>query len=264
MLHYVNHVGAYIRLLLIYYVNTRPVTVQPFREEIDRIIAMYLANNATRELNLASTEKRALFIALQKTTHPSAFNHTRDVVYDVLCKQLHPNFVRWMIRNCNVPRQRFCLSLGVSLFLAGITLSLLITLSHLGRGWRAFGAIPVFLGIAFIHAATKGICAILWVVHHRLLHPWEVYREDAQGAHNLGDDSFSLIGGPNSAEDWAWIEPYKKRNLIRKILEKEVWIEDAIVRRIQDRIWCQAMLISLLATSVVMVIFLTVPNGSVI
>ena len=137
-----------------------PVTTQPYRDEISRIITVYIADNAPRELNLSSREKQALLHALQNTTHPSAF---RDVVATVefsLRKQAHPNFIRWTICNGNPPRQMFARGLGVGGIVGGIVYGIVITLSRANRGWRALAFLGFFIGIATLFAAWKGMCVV--------------------------------------------------------------------------------------------------------
>ncbi len=48
-----------------------PVTIQPFRAEMDRVIAAYIMDGAPRQLNLSSREQKAALQALSHTTHPA-------------------------------------------------------------------------------------------------------------------------------------------------------------------------------------------------
>lgn len=146
------------------------VTVQPFREEISRIIAIYIAEGGSRALNLSAKEKAVLLKALSITTHPSAF---RDVIATVewsLRRQAHPNFIRWTICNGNKPRQTFARGLGVAGILAGIVYAIVITLSSANRGWRALAFLGLFIGIATLFAAWKGMCVVsclMQVIAHK-------------------------------------------------------------------------------------------------
>ncbi|KAJ4583790.1 hypothetical protein HRR86_002286 [Exophiala dermatitidis] len=138
----------------------QPFTIQPFREEISRIIATYIVEGGARSLNLSSKEKAVVMKALSFTTHPSAF---RDVVATVewsLRHQAHPNFIRWTICNGNKPRQTFARGLGVSGIVAGIVYGIVITLSSANRGWRALAFLGLFIGIATLFAAWKGMCVV--------------------------------------------------------------------------------------------------------
>ena len=138
----------------------KTVTIQPFREEISRIIAIYIADGSSRQLNLSSKERVLALRALASTTHPSAL---ADIVHTVewsLRHQAHPNFIRWTICNGNRPRVIFARGLGVAGILGGTISAILITLSGLGRGWRALSAIGFVIGTATLIAAWKGMCVV--------------------------------------------------------------------------------------------------------
>ena len=136
------------------------VTVQPFREEVTRIIATYVSEDGSRQLNLASKERDTLLRALAYTTHPSAFGNVVHTVEWSLRHQAHPNFIRWSICNGNQPRVTFARGLGVGGIVVGIITALLITLSRANRGWRALSALGFMIGIATLIAAGKGMCVV--------------------------------------------------------------------------------------------------------
>ena len=136
------------------------VTVQPFREEVSRIIATYIADGAPRQLNLSAKERTALLHALANTTHPSAFRDVAATVEWSLRHQAHPNFIRWTICNGNRPRGVFARGLGAAGIMLGVTTAVLITLSNAGRGWRVLSAIGLVIGIATLIAAWKGMCVV--------------------------------------------------------------------------------------------------------
>jgi hypothetical protein len=139
---------------------TTAVTIQPFREEISRIIAIYVADGGARMLNLSAKEKSGLLKALAVTTHPSAFREVIATVEWTLRHQAHPNFIRWTICNGNPPRQTFARGLGVGGIVGGILYAIIITLSGAHRGWRAFAFLGFFIGIATLFAAWKGMCVV--------------------------------------------------------------------------------------------------------
>lgn len=62
-------------------------------------------------------------------------------------------------------------------------------------------------------------------------------------------------------EDYPWIKKYEKRFIIRKIFDREVWVQEPALRQIQDIIFLQALLIGLGAAAIFTVIFLAVPGG---
>ena len=134
--------------------------MQPFREEMTRVITVYIADGAPRQLNLSSRERTALLHALEVTTHPSAFRNVVKTVEWSLRHQAHPNFIRWSICNGNRPRVIFARGLGIGGVVAGIITGILITLSTAGRGWRVLSLIPFMIGIATLIAAVKGMCVV--------------------------------------------------------------------------------------------------------
>lgn len=136
------------------------VTIQPFREEIARVISIYLADSSPRQLNLSSKERAALLHALTNTTHPSAFSRVIQTVEWSLRHQSHPNFIRWTICNGNRPRVIFARGLGIGGIVGGVVAAILITLSHAGRGWRGLSAIGFLIGVATLICAWKGMCIV--------------------------------------------------------------------------------------------------------
>ena len=53
------------------FANIPLVTIQPFRDEIQRVIGIYIADGGSRELNLSGKERTTLLHALENTTHLS-------------------------------------------------------------------------------------------------------------------------------------------------------------------------------------------------
>ena len=242
----------------------QPFTVQPFREEISRIIAIYIADGGVRQLNLSSKEKATLLKALSVTTHPSAFREVVGTVEWTLRHQAHPNFIRWTICNGNPPRQMFAKGLGVGGIVAGLVYGIVITLSSANRGWRALMALGLIIGIATLFAAWKGMCVVLHGMHHRHLRPWELFvsEDDASSNFDLKKGSFDSLGSNNSYEDEPWVAKYDHRNVIRKIFDREVWIQEPALRSIQDTIFVQAILTAVAIAAVTTAVFVAVPAGN--
>jgi hypothetical protein len=142
------------------------VTIQPFRKELDRVIATYIMDGAPRQLNLSDHEQKAVLQALSSTTHPSAFRSLARQIEATLRQQAHPNFIRWSICNGNPARVSFARGLGVGLILVGIVVAIVITLSGAPRGYRALAAIAWMIGFATLMAAHKGMVSSLLL--HRL------------------------------------------------------------------------------------------------
>lgn len=242
------------------------VSIQPYREEISRIISIYIADGGARQLNLSSKERTALLHALQNTTHPSAFQEVITTVEWSLRCQAHPNFIRWTICNGNRSRVIFARSLGVGGIVAGLIAAIVITLSKASRAWRVLSIIGFLIGISTLIAAWKGMCVVLHGMHHRHLRPWELFTSDDETI------DYDLKGGPedslsshnlrNSYEDEPWVAKYEKRNLIRKIFDREVWIQEPALRQIQDTIFLQAILGALIFSIVIVGIFCAFPKGN--
>lgn len=237
----------------------RPFSIQPFRKEIDRVMETYVFDGAPRQLNLSSRERSALLRALEYTTHPSAFSTVASTIEMTLRRQSHPNFIRWTICNGNRPRVIFARGLGVGTILLGIVVAILITLSNAGRGWRALAAIGWIIGIATLISAWKGMCVVLHGMHHRHLRPWELF-EDTDSECDM-KKSFDSFGSSNSYEDEPWIVKYDKRNIIRKVFDREVWVQEPALRQIQDTIFLQSILSAFLGSAILTAIFVALPKG---
>jgi hypothetical protein len=245
----------------------QPFTIQPYREEISRIITIYIAEGGPRQLNLSSRERTALLHALEVTSHPSAFRNVFQTIEWSLRRQAHPNFIRWSICNGNRPRVIFARGLGIAGIIGGILTGLLITLSSAGRGWRVMALIPFMIGIATLIAAWKGMCVVLHGMHHRHLRPWEMFEDDDYPRYSEEDlkkvslETFSS-SQTHSYEDEPWVAKYDKRNVIRKIFDREVWVEEQALRQIQDTIFLQAILGAFVCSAILTGIFCAVPHGN--
>jgi hypothetical protein len=242
------------------------VSVQPYREEITRIISIYIADGGARQLNLSSRERTMLLHALQNTTHPSAFQDVATTVEWSLRCQAHPNFIRWTICNGNRPRVIFARGLGIGGILLGLIAAILITLSSAGRGWRVLSIIGFLIGISTLIAAWKGMCVVLHGMHHRHLRPWELFGSDDDPnsfeVKNISFDSLESHGTTNSYEDEPWVAKYEKRNVVRKIFDREIWIQEPALRQIQDTIFLQSILGALVLSIIIVGIFCAIPKGN--
>lgn len=240
------------------------VTIQPFREEINRVITTYIMDGAPRQLNLASWEQKVAIQALSYTTHPSALRGVIKTVEASLRRQAHPNFVRWSICNGNPARVLFARSLGVGLIVAGFAIATVLTLSDLDRGYRALAAIAWVLGISTLIAAYKGMCVVLHGMHHRHIRPWELFDQAKEMSMDDGhttNHSFESFGTSNSYEDEPWVVKYQRRNVVRKVFDREVWVQEPALRQIQDVIFIQAIVGSVVAGAVLAGVFVTLPGG---
>ena len=227
-------------------------------------------DGAPRQLNLSAWEQKVAVQALSYTTHPSALQALINIIEPSLRHQAHPNFVRWSICNGNPPRVFFARFLGVFLTFAGFAVAIVLTLSSVGRGYRALAAIPWVLGISTLVAAYKGMCVVLHGLHHRHIRPWELFEQDGEALDSFSygsssskaaKNSFDSFDSCNSYEDEPWVVKYQKRNIVRKVFDSEIWIEEPALRQIQDTIFIQALIAGAVIGGIFTLIFVLVPGG---
>jgi hypothetical protein len=228
------------------------------------VISVYIAEGSPRQLNISGRERAAVLHALQATTHPSAFMVVSTTVEYHLRRQAHPNFVRWTICNGNRPRVIFARGLGIAGIVGGLIADLIITLSSATRPWRVLPFIGWFIGIATLIAAWKGMCVVLHGMHHRHVRPWELFADETDEVmdEEVGSKESLLSTSTNSFEDEPWVARYKKRNVIRKVFDRELWIKEPALRQIQDTIFLQAILGAFVLSCIFVGIFCAVPRGN--
>lgn len=221
-------------------------------------------NDSPRQLNLSARERMQLLTALSRTTHPTAF---RQVVYSIestLRLQAHPDFIRWSIRNGNSARVTFANVLGTFLIVGSLLAYILLCLGSVPRGLRAVPAVGMFLGVSTLVAALKGMCVVLHGMHHRQVRPWELFADEEvelRDEKRSSVESLDACGSSNSYEDEPWVVKYQKRNLVRRIFDREAWIQEPALRSIQDTIFIQAVLIAMITTGGLTALFVSVPGG---
>jgi hypothetical protein len=100
-------------------------------------------------------------------------------------------------------------------------------------------------------------------MHHRHLRPWELFTDGDDSANELEckKNSFDSLGSSNSYEDEPWVAKYEKRNIVRKVFDREVWIKEPALRSIQDTIFIQALIIAFIIGAIATGVFLAVPKG---
>lgn len=154
--------------------------------------------------------------------------------------------------------------LGAGLIVAGVVAAVLLTLSSRARGWRALAAVGWVLGTATLVAAWKGMCVVLHGMHHRHVRPWELFLgegEEMEEAAAGGKGSFESFGSGNSYEEEPWVVKYERRNVVRKVFDREVWIREPALRQIQDTIFVQSLLCGAVVGGVLVAVFVAVPGG---
>ena len=104
------------------------------------------------------------------------------------------------------------------------------------------------------------MCVVLHGMHRRHLRPWELF-DDAVSGVEL-NASFDSLGSKNSYEDEPWVIKYENRNIVRKIFDREVWIQEPALRQIQDTIFLQSVLFGVLIAAIFCVIFVVLPKGN--
>lgn len=240
------------------------VTTQPYRDEISRVITVYIVDGAPRQLNLSDRERTSLLHALQHTTHPSAFQNVLTTVEYTLRRQAHPNFVRWTICNGNRPRVVFARGLGISLILVGVIAEILITVSSASRAWNVLPILAFMIGISTLIAAWKGMCVVLHGLHHRHLRPWEMFVDAEDAELDEKQSSMDSLGShnTNSFEDEPWVPKYEKRNTIRKVFDRQVWVQEPALRQIQDTIFVQSLIAAAVLSCIIVGIFCAIPRGN--
>ncbi|KAI9643900.1 hypothetical protein NHQ30_007251 [Ciborinia camelliae] len=271
----------------------QPFTIQPMREEVNRIMRHYLAFNSARELNLSHKDRAACLHALQHTTHPSAFLPAVAIAEAALRGQSHPNFIRWSICNGNRPRVFFVRTVGVISTLLGFVIAALLVLSGASRWWRISAGLQLFIGVTVLMAAYNGLCIIMHQSHTRNLRPWEQILlhegDEESGRHSFENSSqrriqlatrtgdhdkttdeisfsqapmLSSFGPKNDTEEFEqkWGNIYKKKNLVRKVFDKTTWSQDENLRLLQDKIVLGALAWSCIITVPLTALFVALPK----
>ena len=99
-------------------------------------------------------------------------------------------------------------------------------------------------------------------MHHRHLRPWELFAEEEVSEYEMKKDSLDSVMTNKSYENEPWVAKYEKRNVIRKIFDRQVWIQEPALRQIQDTIFLQAILGALILSAVAVAIFVPLPKGN--
>jgi hypothetical protein len=222
-------------------------------------------DGAPRELNLSDRDRKAVMHALSYTTHPSALRTAFKTVDSSLRRQNHPNFIRWSICNGNPPRISYARHLGFGGISSATTYAILLTLSHVDRGWRAIAFIGWAIGVASMVASYRGMCICMHTFsrHHHHIRPWDLFL-DVDEPEERKKRSFDSFGSSNSYEEEPWIVKYSKRSLLRKVFDREAWIQEPALRQIHDTIFAQALLVGIISGGILTAIFVPLPSGNFI
>jgi len=93
----------------------------------------------------------------------------------------------------------------------------------------------------------------------------ELEKEGRSSAHSYTDyTTDNYVFGENNAGyvHEPWVEGYKKKNVLRKVFETSVKVQDQTIRVLQDRIARMAQLWAGLWTIVLTVVFVALPKGN--
>ncbi|KAF2094030.1 regulator of G protein-like protein [Rhizodiscina lignyota] len=255
---------------------------QPFRAEITRVIAHYIAPESPRELNLSHRDRGAVLHALQHTTHPSALASVKTLVEAVLKGQAHPNFVRWSVCNGNKPKVLFVRTMGTTMILLALIAMILLILSRAPRWWRITPCALLWLGITNLVASKKGMCMILTLNHQRDLKPWELDADPAstfgiickpmieaaiEGALSTHDEktkhwTLDSFGTTNEWDQEEWVNRYTKRPLLKRAFPGSTWVQAEGIRQLQSKIVRESQLWGLALTIIIVTGFTAIPNGN--
>lgn len=262
------------------------ISNQPFREEVERIASHYIKAGAVRELNLSSRDRDAVFSSLGHTTHPSIFAGVITLIETTLRNQSHPNFVRWTICNGNKPKVFLVRTMASIFMIIGISLSVVLCLSHFARWWRIFVFLPFFMSIMNFTAAYKGLCIMLhFTGNKREIRPWESLEDldekafkDEEAANSddgkLQDSAYEIKGGRRSKwldtfgtrnaefEKEPWVQRWRNRPLIRKVWEPTTRVYNEGIRIMQDRIIKQSQIWGLMGATVITVAVTALPSAN--
>ncbi|KAL5529973.1 hypothetical protein ACEPAF_6230 [Sanghuangporus sanghuang] len=83
---------------------------QPFRNEVQNILATFFAPNSRKELSLSSQMRDTVIKKSSSTTHPDVFALVYEVIYETVEYVSLPCFLENASTNINRPRQLFCIS----------------------------------------------------------------------------------------------------------------------------------------------------------
>lgn len=256
--------------------------VQPFRDEINRIVSHYITPGSPRELNLSHRDRAALLYALKITTHPSAFSVVKNMLDMTLRNRAHPNFIRWSICNGNMPRTFFLRGFAIMNITIGFIIAILFTLSSVSRWFRIIAAAEWWFGITNLIAAYQGLCVLLHRRHTRNIRPWEMDEiehrrgrssNDIEASYHGGDMEYSetksrwpvkmeVFGPANNYLKESWIEKDQRKSVWSKIKDKKVRVEETGLRILQNRIVWQAEAWALMITIPLTAAFVALPKGN--
>lgn len=167
----------------------------------------------------------------------------------------------------------FARGLGGTLLGLGVVLGVVLAMSSVRRGWRWFCLVLWVVGGATSIAAGKGMCVVLHGLRHRHVRPWEIFQLHSPSSScsphtehelaNVQEDALNPRSvGRNDATTRFWMERYARKGTVRKIFDREVWVQEPALRQVQDKIFVQAVVVASLGGLVVTsVLVFAIPKG---
>jgi len=255
-------------------------TIQPFRDEVTKVVRHYLAESSPRQLDLFPQERNACFYALQYTTHPSTLLPAFTAAETALKTQSHVKFAKWTLRNANRHRLGFIHACAAAVALFGVALDILFILSGASHFFRVASLVFWWPALAAIYLALHGMCFFLYCQGARALRPWEQFPDlppspkgsddGGAAAHGAAFDqadaaetgrcsaesprvetfsridplrkaSLQAFGPKNDVDAEGWTAAYAGRPLHRRIFEPTVPVSNKRLRLLQSRVVFKAI-----------------------
>ncbi|KAK8094600.1 hypothetical protein PG997_001285, partial [Apiospora hydei] len=243
----------------------RPFSVQPFREELTRIVRHYISTSGPRQLNLTHTDRIACIQAVEQTTHPSALLPAFIAAETLLKGQCHPNFVQWSVSNSSRPRVVFARWLAapvpeadtVDILVHGLHLPLRIAARRLRHLALELQAEPAAVGAVL----GRGLY-LLPSYGDEDDKPLTDTSDDEKRPSSSSSSSFfpatrtgsidplrkpgvqdQSLGPANDVfGSEPWVDRYQQKSTWRKIFDVSITVQNRHVRAMQDRIVRRAVL----------------------
>jgi hypothetical protein len=278
------------------------VTIQPFRDEVTRVVKHYISESSPRQLDLAQQRRDACLHAISHTTHPSSLFPAFVAAEATLKGRSHPAFIRWSTSNATKPRLITSALLGALLAALGLTLDALLILSRVNRFLRVLCVLLWWPGVTVMAAASGyGLCLFLHFKNLRQMRPWELTWDETEDASSSSsgkvgttadrDDGFrkhsrketaastvttlscrgpdplrkpslQTFGPKNEPDAETWRRLYAARSLYAKVFEETVSVQNQSLRVMQDRAVFLSVAWGGLVASLLAVASLFVPSGN--
>lgn len=132
--------------------------IQPFRAEIDNILATYIMPGAPKELNLECRLRSYVIEQCKESTHPIIFEHAEKAAYEVMHDCSFPNFKQVALTNIGRPGKIEIMFLSFGWTLLGFGVILIPLMLNKYRWWRLFGLVFFWFGFANFAAYYHKTC----------------------------------------------------------------------------------------------------------